>query len=170
MGAYGARQAAPSAHGQYGQGSQAMNLPNVNRRHGLKNEGVFAGWLRDRGFPVIHLSPSHSAGDVVAWIGDRCCIFECKRVDLKKKTKVYRLSKNPKQRDALIALKNHLGHRVEIWYAISFIGTDNGTTTRFVPVYEPVKTIGVHDGTSWENMGLESSSYLDEARLGSCPT
>jgi len=130
---------------------------SANHRHGLKNETEFARWLRDRLIPVIHLSPSHSAGDVIAWIGDRCVIFECKRVDLKGKRQRYLISKNPKQHEALRALKNTLGHRVEIWYAVSFLKPDNTTVTRFVPVYEPHKSIGITDGTSWENMGLESA-------------
>jgi len=104
---------------------------------------------------VIHLSPSHSAGDVIAWIGDRCVIFECKRVDLKGKRQRYLISKNPKQHEALRALKNTLGHRVEIWYAVSFLKPDNQTVTRFVPVHEPHTSIGITDGTSWENMGLD---------------
>jgi hypothetical protein len=128
---------------------------SANHRHGLKNETEFARWLRDRLIPVIHLSPSHSAGDVIAWIGDRCVIFECKRVDLKGKRQRYLISKNPKQHEALRALKNTLGHRVEIWYAVSFLKPDNQTVTRFVPVHEPHTSIGITDGTSWENMGLD---------------
>ena len=128
---------------------------SANRRHGLKNETEFARWLRERFIPVIHLSPSHSAGDVIAWIGDRCVIFECKRVDLKGKRQRYLISKNRKQDEALRALKNTLGHRVEIWYAVSFLKPDNQTVTRFVPVHEPHTSIGITDGTSWENMGLD---------------
>ena len=128
---------------------------NTNRKHGLRNEGVFIGWLRERFIPAIHLSPSHSAGDVIAWIGDRCVIFECKRVDLRGKRQRYFISKNRRQHEALQILKNQLGHRVEVWYAVSFLKPDNTTVTRFVPVYEPHKSIGITDGTSWENMGLE---------------
>lgn len=128
---------------------------NTNRKHGLRNEGVFIGWLRERFIPAIHLSPSHSAGDVIAWIGDRCVIFECKRVDLRGKRQHYLISKNRRQHEALQILKNQLGHRVEVWYAVSFLKPDNTTVTRFVPVYEPHKSIGITDGTSWENMGLE---------------
>ncbi len=128
---------------------------NTNRKHGLRNEGVFIGWLRERFIPAIHLSPSHSAGDVIAWIGDRCVIFECKRVDLRGKRQRYLISKNRRQHEALQILKNQLGHRVEVWYAVSFLKPDNTTVTRFVPVYEPHKSIGITDGTSWGNMGLE---------------
>jgi len=128
---------------------------NTNRKHGLRNEGLFIGWLRERFIPAIHLSPSHSAGDVIAWIGDRCVIFECKRVDLRGKRQRYLISKNRRQHEALQILKNQLGHRVEVWYAVSFLKPDNTTVTRFVPVYEPHKSIGITDGTSWENMGLE---------------
>jgi len=128
---------------------------NTNRKHGLRNEGMFIGWLRERFIPAIHLSPSHSAGDVIAWIGDRCVIFECKRVDLRGKRQRYLISKNRRQHEALQILKNQLGHRVEVWYAVSFLKPDNTTVTRFVPVYEPHKSIGITDGTSWENMGLE---------------
>jgi hypothetical protein len=128
---------------------------NTNRRHGLKNEGEFIGWLRERSIPAIHLSPSHSAGDVIAWIGERCVIFECKHVDLKGKRQRYLISKNRRQHEALRALKNQLGHRVEIWYAVSFLKPDNQTVTRFVPVHEPHTSIGITDGTSWENMGLD---------------
>jgi len=128
---------------------------NTNRKHGLHNEGLFIGWLRERFIPAIHLSPSHSAGDVIAWIGDRCVIFECKRVDLRGKRQRYLISKNRRQHEALQILKNQLGHRVEVWYAVSFLKPDNTTVTRFVPVYEPHKSIGITDGTSWENMGLE---------------
>jgi hypothetical protein len=116
---------------------------------------LFIGWLRERFIPAIHLSPSHSAVDVIAWIGDRCVIFECKRVDLRGKRQRYLISKNRRQHEALQILKNQLGHRVEVWYAVSFLKPDNTTVTRFVPVYEPHKSIGITDGTSWENMGLE---------------
>jgi len=128
---------------------------NSNRRHGLKHEGTFLGWLEERFIPCIHLSPSSSKGDIVAWVGDRCIIFECKRVKLSDKTKGYRVSKNPKQHSILLDLERSSNHRWEVWYAISFLYPDNKIVTRFVPPHEPHRVIRPTDGVSWENMGME---------------
>jgi Holliday junction resolvase len=124
-----------------------------NRRHGARNEGGFLQWLRARGHVAIHLSPSHSAGDVVAWIGSLCYIFEAKRVDLSK-NRSYRFSKNRKQHAALQALVNRMAGRAVVLYAISFKNPDQTTTTRFVSPFHPEPTVGPLSGWSWEEMGL----------------
>jgi len=125
---------------------------NSNRRHGLKNEGEFVSWLRARGHMAIHLSPSHSAGDVVAWIHGACFIFETKRV----RGTRYRFSKNPAQHQALIDLAFRLEGRAQVWYAISFLKPDNSIVTRFcLPGAWDRKSLAIDEGITWEQMGLD---------------
>ena len=130
--------------------------PNTNRRKGVAHEGVFLGWMRERGHVSLHMAPNQP-GDNITWAHGRCYIFEVKRKKLtnKKGGRSYRFSTNPQQHEALQKLATDLAKDgVVVLYAISFLHKDHTWTTRFVSPFYLGKTVSPDDGLTWEQMGL----------------